>query len=270
MDLKEDKIIGIVGGMGPQSGSALFNCITCNTSATMDQLHLSTILMSFPKHIVDRSLFLAGSVPVNPAFNIASVIQKLEQAGASLVGIACNTSYAPEIYNVILDELEKKNCKVKLIHMPFEVCSAIKKSDFSIRRVGLMTTNGTYKSGVYKKLLFELGYEPVVPDFEFQNNTIHKMIYDPEFGVKSNPTTITDEVKLLFDKTLHFFKEQRTDAIILGCTELSLIVREYKIKDMIVLDSIEILANALIREATTQAVENDSNNFLLKQPMELI
>jgi aspartate racemase len=270
MDLKEDKIIGIVGGMGPQSGSALFNCITCNTSATMDQLHLSAILMSFPKHIVDRSLYLAGSIPVNPAFNIANVIQKLEQAGASLIGIACNTSHAPEIYDVILDELEKKNCKVKLIHMPFEVCNAIKKSGSSIRRVGLMTTNGTYKSGVYKKLLLELNYEPVVPDFEFQNNTIHKMIYDPEFGVKSNPTTITDDVKFLFDKALHFFEDQKADAIILGCTELSLIVREYEIKDMIVLDSIEILANALIREATAQAVDSNTNNFFRKQSMELI
>ena len=107
MDLKEDRVIGIVGGMGPQAGVALFSNIVRFTSATQDQQHLSTILMSFPRHIPDRTLFLEGVAEINPAVNVVNIIRKLESAGASVVGIACNTCHAPAIFDVIARELDR-------------------------------------------------------------------------------------------------------------------------------------------------------------------
>jgi len=250
MKLDEDKVIGIVGGMGPQAGHTLFEKITLFTNAKIDQQHLSVVLISFPGNLVDRTLFLEGGISINPAFNIVNIIEKLENAGAKIVGIACNTSHSPAIYNVIKEELIKRDIQVKLVNMPFETCMYIKKNHSDVRRVGLMTTNGTYKSEVYKNILLDLKYDVVIPDIKFQNEIIHKMIYDPEFGIKSNPQNITDEVSLLADKALCFFKEKNVDAIILGCTELSLILTAKSIKDMIIVDSTDCLAKALVREAT--------------------
>lgn len=252
MDIKEDRIIGIVGGMGPQSGLALFNNILHHTNATTDQQHLSSILISLPKYIVDRTLFLEGEVKDNPAVNIVEIIKKLENTGAKIVGIACNTCHSPAIYNVILEKLDDINSQVKLINMPVEVCKYIKNEYPHARRIGLMTTNGTYKSKLYEDLLVSFGYEVIVPDYKFQNDVIHKIIYDPNFGIKSNPNNIAVEVKSLVNEALSFFKKKEVDAIVLGCTELSLILIEDFRGNIPIVDSTEILARALIREATNQ------------------
>jgi aspartate racemase len=251
MNTGYDRVIGIVGGMGPEAGVALFNYIISHTQGRTDQEHLSVVLMSFPKHIVDRTLFLEGIVDINPAYGIVQVIKKLEQAGAGVIGIACNTSHAPAIFNVILEELQKTNSRVKLLNMPFETCRFIGRHYPQIHRIGVMATNGTYKSQVYEILLQEQGYEVIVPDFGFQNEVIHKMIYDPGFGIKSNPGRITGEVSLLMKEALCYFKKKGAEAIILGCTELSFTLKEKVVHDMIVIDATEILALSLISEAVS-------------------
>src|SRR5215831_5906081 len=181
MNNRDDRVIGIVGGMGPEAGITVFNYIIAHTKARTDQEHLSVMLMSFPKHIVDRTLFLEGQVSVNPAYSVAQVVRKLEKAGAAVVGIACNTSHAPAIFDTILEENNKMNSNVKLLNMPLETCRYIRQKYAQVRRVGVIATNGTYKSQVYKNLLEAQGYEVLIPDFEFQNKVIHKMIYDLDF-----------------------------------------------------------------------------------------
>ena len=102
-----DHIIGIVGGMGPEAGIALSSSILRHTRAATDQQHFSTMLMSLPRYIGDRSAFLAGKIPQNPAYNIAKIIGMMEKAGATVFGMACNTAHAPTIFDVILAELKK-------------------------------------------------------------------------------------------------------------------------------------------------------------------
>lgn len=249
MDLREDKVIGIVGGMGPEAGLALYNSILRLTGAATDQQHLSVILMSFPKHIADRTAYIEGSTPVNPAYNVAEIICKLERSGAQVVGIACNTSHAPEIYNVILEQLEKAGSNVTLINMPRETCLYLKREYTHAKRIGLMTTNGTYRSGIYRDILQGMGYDVVVPDYPFQDKVIHRAIYDPVFGIKSSAGSVTQKAGVLLDKALTFFRRQNCDAVILGCTELSLAVPGRVASDMTLLDCTNIFARALIREA---------------------
>jgi aspartate racemase len=249
MKIENNNTIGIVGGMGPEAGAALFSRILYYTEAATDQEHLPVILMSFPNHLVDRTSFLEGRTKINPAYNVAKIIGKLETAGANIIGIACNTSHVPEIYRVIEHELNRTDSRVKLIHMPFETCQRIREHYPHVRRIGIMSTNGTYKAGIYEKFLLEWGYEVIVPDPAFQDNIIHKMIYDPEFGIKANPNAINREVRSLMKRSVEFFKKKKADGIILGCTELSALAGIYKEKTMpVIIDSIDALAQALIRE----------------------
>lgn len=248
MNTRRENTIGIVGGMGPEACVNLFNSITSLTDAATDQEHLSVILMSFPKHITDRTAFLEGNTDINPANVVAKIIKRLENAGANIIGMACNTIHAPEIFDVILGELDAMKSKVCLVHMPLATCQLIKKKYPLVNRVGLMTTNGTYRARIYENILSNLGYEVVVPDFTFQNNIIHKMIYDSHLGVKANPFKITSEVKSWMNESIAFFKKNKADAIILGCTELSLIPVEDE--DLIIVDSTKAMALALIAMAT--------------------
>ncbi|MEM9297385.1 MAG: amino acid racemase [Bacteroidota bacterium] len=244
-----EKVIGVVGGMGPQAGADLLSRIFKLTKAGKDQHHKSVILMSFPKHIADRTDFIEGKVEVNPAINISKIIIRLETCGADVVGIACNSSHAPEIYDRILEELDKAGCRVQLLHMPKETCRFIKDKYPSISRVGVMVTNGAYQSGVYQGTLESMGLKAIVPGYEFQDQIIHRMIYHPIYGIKSHAQGIRDEVKILLDKALHFFRKEQVEALILGCTELSLVLDQSYVRDIPIIDSNEILAKALIRES---------------------
>jgi aspartate racemase len=120
-----------------------------------------------------------------------------------------------------------------------------------------MATNGTYKSGIYKKLLGSLGYEVINPEFKFQNEVIHRMIYDQEFGLKAHASGVTKEVRALLDKALEFFRSKRAEGIILGCTDLSLMLVSDIARDMLVVDSTESLARGLIREARILRISSD-------------
>ena len=245
---KEKGIIGIVGGMGPEAGIALFNAILRFTGARTDQQHLSTILISFPAHIMDRTAYLDGLQGINPAYGITQVIRRLETVGADVVGIACNTSHSPAIFDVITAELARSGCRVELLHMPREACAFIKEAYPLAKRIGVMTTNGTYRSGIYRNCLQNLGYKVIVPDEEFQDAIIHRMIYDPCFGLKSTPGHVTEEVRCLFNEAIHFFMKHHADAIILGCTELSLLFPAIPEPGIPLIDATDSLARALIRE----------------------
>ncbi|MDW3192247.1 MAG: amino acid racemase [Cytophagales bacterium] len=244
----EEQVIGIVGGMGPQAGIELANDIFRLTEAKKDQEHRSVIMMSYPGQLGDRTAYIEGTELINPAFNIAKVIQKLELSGADVVGIACNSSHVPAIYNVILDELKKSSSRVRLLNMPKETCKHIKEHFPEAAKVGVMSTNGTYKAGVYVTLLEQAGLQAVVPTYSFQNEVIHDMVYNPSYGIKSCPEGITDEVIDLLGRAFSFFQEQGVDAVILGCTEIPLALKQYpKTKQIpLLINPSEILAKALI------------------------
>ena len=252
MNLEDDNVIGIVGGMGPMAGNALFNSIIRHTPAFGDQQHLSVILMSLPKYIRDRTSYLETLSGDNPAYHIAEVIRKLESAGGKIIGIACNTSHTPEIYNIVLQELNRLNSQVRLVNMPVETCKYIWDNYPGVKRVGLMATNGTYRSGIYRNLLEDWGYEPIIPDFSIQDNVIHKMIYDPVFGIKSNAGCMTKEGGLLMQRALTFFEVRRADAVILGCTDLSAVMTQRTAGNPVIVDSTDALAMALIRAAAQE------------------
>lgn len=263
IELSQNRIIGLVGGMGPLAGLHLFNQILLRTDASTDHDHLSTILMSLPKYITDRTAYIMGHDACNPAYAITQIILKLEQAGADIIGLACNTAHAPEIYDVIEEELCRTESKISLVHMPKEVCSLIKERFPDASRIGLMTTTGTYHSGLYARLLNEMGYETILPDLNFQNNIINKMIYDEKFGLKSHQNGIAPEIFSLMEQAKAFFKLEKTDLIILGCTELSMLSGSPVMDGITVVDSTEALALALIREATrTEQVKQTEENNL--------
>jgi aspartate racemase len=248
MNTANNKVIGIVGGMGPQSGINLNNSIVSQTSAGTDQQHLSTILMSFPGDIGDRTLFLDGQLSMNPAYNIIPIIKKMEIAGASIIGMACNTAHSPEIFEIIAQSLEKD---VTMLNMPLETCEHIRQQYRHVRRIGVLATNGTYKSGIYTNSLLKMGFTVADPGINFQTEVIHKMIYHPEFGIKAT-SSITPQVKLLLKETFSFFEKSNVDAVILGCTEFSLLNIGKQHGKMIIVDSTDVFAKALIREATNQ------------------
>lgn len=256
MKPQKHKTIGIVGGMGPEAGNMLFYNILKHTPAVTDQDHLPVILMSFPGQIEDRTAFYEGRVLVNPAYRIADIILKLEKAGAEVAGIACNSSHIPAIYDVIQDELAKAQSRIQLLHLPGETVRYLKHNYPGIKKVGLMTTNGTYRSRLYYDLLVADDFEVIMPDPVFQDTVIHNIIYNDRFGIKANAAIVTPEAALMAEQALQFFQQQGAEAVILGCTELSFIQKMTTAPGLLLIDSGVALAKALIKASLSHHTIN--------------
>jgi len=243
-----NKIIGIVGGLGPHAGIDLAKKIFDQTLATIDQDHLPIIIFSFPADISDRTEFLTGKSHVNPAGGIVKVIKKLYESGATIIGIACNTAHVPPIYNVIKTEIEKAGLKIQLVHLIDEVAKFINKNHPAIKNVGIISTIGSYNTCLYDDVFKRNEINSIIPAQKFIQ-MIHEAIYDPSIGLKAQTNPITRAAKSKIKRTINHLKQKGANAIVLGCTELPLAITEAKIADFAIIDPTVILARALIREA---------------------
>ncbi|MFO8235877.1 MAG: amino acid racemase [Bacteroidales bacterium] len=243
---KNEHIIGIVGGVGPYAGLDLTQKIFNETIAGSDQEHLPVALFSIPHKIADRSEFLMGKTNINPAYAVHEIILKLEQAGANVIGIPCNTMHAPEIFNTIQSELKTSKSKVQLINMITEVIQFIKNHYSEIHKIGILSTTGTYQSKVYENSLINAGLEPVVANPDLQER-IHQAIYHPEYGIKTVSNPVTKKAKNTLVNGIRSLKSKGAEGIILGCTEIPYALPYKKISNLPLLDATQILARALIR-----------------------
>ena len=178
-------MIGIVGGVGPYAGIDLLKKVYDNTVANNDQEHLDTVLLSISSSISDRTEYLNNKELENPAFAIVNILKKMESIGVTVAGIPCNTAHSEGIFDVIMQKLEKEKSNVKLLNMILETVLFISEKHPQIKRVGVLSTTGTYKSGVYSKILKSKGDDVILPTLEIQEKFIHPAIYDSAYGIKS-------------------------------------------------------------------------------------
>ena len=239
-------MIGIVGGVGPYAGLDLLRKVFDNTIARRDQDHLDTILLSLSSGILDRTEYLVGVVNENPALAIAEVLIKLEKAGARVAGIPCNTAHVDEIFQVIKDELEKADCRIEVLHMIGETVSFIGTTFPGIKRIGLLSTTGTYRSAVYRDALEDEGFEVFRPSFEMQEEVIHPAIYHPDYGIKSVSNPVQSRAVENLRKGFKYLKDLGAEAVILGCTEIPIAFPEKEIEGMVTIDPTNVLARAMI------------------------
>ncbi len=69
---------------------------------------MDALLFLTPSGIVDRTEYLEGRETENPAKAISEVLLALDQAGATVAGIPCNTAHAARIYDLILESLGER------------------------------------------------------------------------------------------------------------------------------------------------------------------
>ena len=245
-----EKWIGVVGGVGPFAGIDLLGKIAAQTVAEKDQDHLTVLNWSQPDAIVDRTEFLLGEVAENPACALAEQVKQLAKMGAGVVGIPCNTAHAPRIFDRIRAELTAADCTIALLHMSEEVGRFLQSNLPTIKRVGVLSTTGTYRAGVYPAVLEPLGYTAVTPPITLQTEKIHPAIYDLDYGIKACGV-VTDQARGNLLLGIETLKNAGAEALILGCTELPLAFSELSKAGLPLIDPTLILARALIREANS-------------------
>lgn len=242
-------IIGIVGGVGPYAGLDLLQKVFDSTLSASDQDHVDALLFSLPSGIVDRTEYLEGREKQNPAYAIVNVLEHLEDAGATVAGIPCNTAHAEPIFTIIQKNLVAAGRTIKLLNMVGETVDFIQTALPDFRKIGVLSTTGTYRSKVYQKALESAGYEVIVPSEEMQEELIHPAIYDKEYGIKSISRPVHPQALQNLETGWNYLETLGAQAVILGCTEIPIAFQELGKKSLPAIDPTRILARALIQSA---------------------
>ena len=242
-------IIGVVGGVGPFAGVDLVRKIMAHTRASADADHLPVVLVSMPADIPDRSRFiLQGDVP-NPAYALADAIGKLAHMGADIIAMACNTAHARPILDVIRQELDRFKRPVEFVNMIDQTVAFVGEHYPTVERIGVLSTTGTYRTGVYMSAFESAGYHVVAPDEATQEQVIQPVIYDPHYGIKAQADPVTDRARQIVAEQIDMLQQTGAQAVVLGCSELALAWPHPVRGDCPVIDANVALARALVRLA---------------------
>lgn len=226
---KSKKTVGIIGGMGPAATALLFQKLIDYTDAKCDAEHMH-IMIDNNTAIPDRTTAILNGEDT-PALCIVESGRKLEQCGAELLLIPCNTSHY--FYDYI-----QHNLSVPVVNMIAETARVCLENGYT--KVGVLATTGTCNTHTYTRELMKFGIEAVYPDGEGQAKVM-EIIYDQvKAGRKIN-------VQIL-DQTLKKMTSEGVQAFILGCTELPFAIKNGDFGYHF-LDSLDILARRAVEMA---------------------
>ena len=193
------KTLGILGGMGPLAGAYFYSRVIAHTAADADRGHIPVLLLGDPR-IPDRTAHLLGRGE-SPLRSLRNGIKMLEQMGAEVISIPCNTAHA---YFTELDST------VPILDMPSLAIKVLYKR--GVYRLGLLSTRGTLRAGIYLRAASKMGMELIVPsqsDSELLDYYIHR---------EKAGCSVPKENYMALGAALG---EKGADAVLLGCTELS-------------------------------------------------
>lgn len=225
--MSERKTLGVLGGLGPMSSVYFYELVTENTAAEKDQDHLDMILSSRAS-TPDRTAFILGHSDSNPLPVMKEEAAKLVSCGADVIALTCNTAH------YFYEELQA-SVPVPVLNIGALAVEHIQK--MGIQNVGLLATSGTVQCGIYQTACQDHGINCIVPGEEGQS-AVMDIIYGQ---VKKGIPVDMD----LFRKVSEELRAKGAQALILGCTELSLIKRNEKLPEEYV-DPLEILARTAI------------------------
>lgn len=231
MGSHQRKIVGILGGMGPEATIDLFTKIVRSTPASKDQDHLRIIIDNNPL-IPDRQEAILEGGP-SPAPLLIETARNLEAAGADFIVIPCNTAH------YWIEEI-RSAVKIPVVDMIKETAEHVARSYPSLRTMGLLAATGTVRSGLYQQRLLEVGIRTVSPSDTDQDGLM-QAIYAVKAGDMSKSSTAAIRIgqKLV---------AAGAEAIIAGCTEIPLVVRAGDLSIPII-DATEVLARQTVEIA---------------------
>ncbi len=224
---QKQKILGVIGGLGPMATAYFMELVTSMTKAEKDQDHLQIMIYSVPA-IPDRTAYILRKSTDSPMPEMVQLGQQLTQAGAQCIAIPCITAHY--FWQELCGQIS-----VPVLNAIAGTTQCLQ--DRNIRRVGIMATDGTIATGLLQRTLEAAGIEVILPDAVNQQGVMDLIYRDIKAGKKPDMALFAQIRKSLFDAG--------AQVIILACTELSLIKKDYPIGPGFI-DAMEVLAQQAV------------------------
>jgi len=205
------KTIGMLGGMSWESTLNYYRAVNEGVKQALGGLHSARVVLFSVDFAEIEELQHRGEWE-KTAEILIDAARAVERAGADFLIICTNTMHlvAPQVQNAI---------DIPIVHIADATARALQKS--GVRRVGLLGTRFTMEEPFYRGRLEEnFSIEVIVPDGEGRR-AVHDIIYrELCLGV------IKEESRKRFVAVIEELKKQGAEAVILGCTEIALLVRQ--------------------------------------------
>ncbi|MBT7259811.1 MAG: amino acid racemase, partial [Desulfobacula sp.] len=233
---KKEKIVGILGGMGPEATVDLMQRIIHLTPAQDDMDHIRCIVDNNPK-VPSRIKAIIEGNGDDPGPCMADMGKRLESWGAHFLVIACNTAhyYYDAVQNAV---------NIPVINLIDLVSSHVKNNFPEHDKVGILASPAVAMTGLYSKRLKKLGIEDIWPDPDYQESLLN-IIKEVKKG--NTDSNIQDSnIQDAYIKVCENLKKKEAQIAIIACTELSAIGCDLPINTI---DAAQVLANKIVQIA---------------------
>jgi aspartate racemase len=225
--MKRSKV-GILGGMGPEATILLQQRLLDATVAFDDSDHLPLLIDMNPQVPSRLQWFLKGSGE-DPGPILASMAQGLQDAGADVLTMPCNTAhyFAPQI---------EKAVGIPLLNMPSLAAHDITQMVGIGSKIGILASPATNRIGLFRNIFSAYGCSAVYP-------TAQDEVLDAIKSIKANGPS--EASVHLLQRAADYLAHNEVKCIVVGCSEFSLVKDQIKAPVPIV-DTLDVLVNYIV------------------------
>ena len=236
MQAKPERVIGVLGGLGPEATVDFMQKLLKHSHAKVDQDHPHVIIDCNPK-VPDRNRAIAGTgEPAAPA--LAEMARALERAGADFLVMVCSTAhaFAPDVAAATA---------LPFVSIIEETCAEVVRQVGTPARIGLLAAEGCYNAGVFDPVCAAhgLSYVHLEPA---ERQGLMQCIYRIKAG--EHGAAVSAEVERLSQALI----DRGADAIVASCTEIPLVFTGGALRKPFI-DSVDVLARRALLYARNQA-----------------
>ena len=226
----DDRVLGVLGGMGPLASAQFMIRLTQLTPAIRDQDHIPTVLWSDPR-VPDRtSGRLCGGA--DPLPWLLRGIEGLRRARCGAIAIPCNTAHG-------WYEQMQRAAEVSILHIVDAAAAELRRLGVAVGTIGVIGTQATLAMRLYQDRLSAQGWDCIVPDQEQMDRLVTPAIA----LVKANRV---GDAHSPLAAAVRSLVQRGARSVVLGCTEIPLGIQAGPVMDVPVIDTIDALARAAI------------------------
>jgi len=204
------KTIGLIGGLSWESTREYYRIINQAVAQKTGAHHSAKIILNSLDFGEVEQCMTRNDFDLLTTLLIAAA-RSVEKAGANFILICANTMH-------VLADAVQAGINIPLIHIADATLDEIKQRNFT--KVGLLGTQFTMEQDFYKERIIRQGISVLVPELP-DRQFIQQIIFNELFSNIINP-----ESKARFIRIITMLQNQEAQGIILGCTEIPLLIKQ--------------------------------------------
>jgi len=226
-----EKVVGVIGGMGPEATVDFLHRLVARTPARDDADHLRVLVDNNPK-IPSRIAALIDGTGEDPTPVLCDMARGLQAQGADFLVMPCNTAhyYLPAIARSVSIPV------LDMVQLAIQKLSVVKP-----RRVGMLASPAVRKVGLYKARMEQAGLHALFPEPQDEN-----VLLGIIKAVKAG--RLDDKRRQDYSKVAGNLLSGGADALLVACTEFSVIGPPAGVTASVV-DALDVLVEATIATA---------------------